>query len=150
MTTSSGTASSVAISIDDYEIEQFVFILVFDSRFHLVTTDVSKMASQDFFQALKASYNAHRGILRRIFSIFVYSHCDFVQVRKYFFVCIERCNHFALERSSTVASCIRIYDSVQRHKSRRIQRRSLVHFPVSQKVFVPAFPIELIMGAIQN
>lgn len=86
MTTSSGTASSVAISIDDYQVEQFVFILILDSRFRLVTTDVSKMASQDFFQALKAGYNAHRGTLRRIFSIFVYSHCDFVQVRKCFFL----------------------------------------------------------------
>lgn len=81
MTAFSSAGNSVAISIGDNEIERFVFILVLDSRYHLITTDVSEMSSLDFFQALTAEYNAHRGFLRRMFSIFVYSHCDFVQVR---------------------------------------------------------------------
>lgn len=68
------------LSIDDDEMAKFVFILVLDSRYHLITTEVSKMTSREFFQALMAGYNTHRGVLRRIFSIFVYSHCDFVQV----------------------------------------------------------------------
>lgn len=79
-TTPSSTQNSAVISIDDHEIALFVFILVLDSRYHLITTEVSKMTSRDFFQALIAGYNTHRGILRRIFSIYVYSHCDFVQV----------------------------------------------------------------------
>lgn len=81
MTAFSSAGNSVAISIGDNEIERFVFILVLDSRYHLITTDVSEMSSLDFFQALTAEYNGHRGFLRRMFSIFVYSHCDFVQVR---------------------------------------------------------------------
>jgi hypothetical protein len=77
----SSAGNAVAISIGDNEITRFVFVLVLDSRYHLITTDVSDMTSRDFFQALTAGYNAHRGILRRMFSIFAYSHCDFVQVR---------------------------------------------------------------------
>lgn len=83
MTAFSTAGNSVAISIGDNEIERFVFILVLDSRYHLITTDVSEMSSLDFFQALTAEYNGHRGFLRRMFSIFVYSHCDFVQVKRW-------------------------------------------------------------------
>lgn len=82
MTTISSAEGSTVLSIDDDELAKFVFILVLDSRYHLVTTEVSKMTSRDFFQALTAGYNTHRGVLRRLFSIFVYSHCDFVQVSK--------------------------------------------------------------------
>lgn len=149
VTASSGSGGSVAISIDDHEVEQFVFILVLNSRYHLITTDVSKMACQDFPQALKAGYNTHRGILRRIFPIFVYSHCDFVQVRNSLLVLIQRCSQSGLNRPEAVASCIHNYDSTQRHQSRRTRRRSLARFLASQEVFVSTFPIELIKGAIK-
>lgn len=95
MTSISG-ADSTVLSIDDDELAKFVFILVLDSRYHLVTTEVSKMTSRDFFQALTAGYNTHRGVLRRLFSIFVYSHCDFVQVSKVFLISFKKYNRSAL------------------------------------------------------
>lgn len=90
VTTTSGIGDPTVLSIDDDELAQFVFVLVLDSRYHLVTTEVSKMTSRDFFQALTAGYNTHRGVLRRIFSIFVYSHCDFVQVSKILLISIRK------------------------------------------------------------
>lgn len=98
MTSISG-ADSTVLSIDDDELAKFVFILVLDSRYHLVTTEVSKMTSRDFFQALTAGYNTHRGVLRRLFSIFVYSHCDFVQVSKVLLISFKKYNRSALLRS---------------------------------------------------
>lgn len=96
MTSVSGAGDSTVLSIDDDELAKFVFILVLDSRYHLVTTEVSKMTSRDFFQTLTADYNTHRGVLRRLFSIFVYSHCDFVQVSKVLSISFKQYNRCAL------------------------------------------------------
>lgn len=59
----------------------YVFLLTQASEYTLDTIDVSSMEARDFFQALRAIYNKHRGFWRRAFSVFVYNHCDFIKVR---------------------------------------------------------------------
>lgn len=59
----------------------YVFLLTKASEYTLDTIDVSSMGARDFFQALRAIYNKHRGFWRRAFSVFVYNHCDFIKVR---------------------------------------------------------------------
>lgn len=58
----------------------YVFLLVKATEYTLDTIDVSSMKARDFFQALRAAYNRHRGLWRRSFSVFVYNHCDFIKV----------------------------------------------------------------------
>lgn len=80
VTTPNGENSSV-VSVSNSR-AAFIFILVLKaSRYRLVTKEVSKKTSRDFFQALIEEYNKQRGILLRTFSIFVYSHCDFAKAR---------------------------------------------------------------------
>lgn len=59
----------------------YVFLLTKASEYKLDTIDVSSMEARNFFQALRAIYNKHRGFWRRAFSLFVYNHCDFIKVR---------------------------------------------------------------------
>lgn len=59
----------------------YVFLLSKASEYKFDTIDVSSMEARDFFQALRAMYNKHRGFWRRAFSVFVYNHCDFIKVR---------------------------------------------------------------------
>lgn len=73
----------------------YVFLLTKASEHTLDTIDVSSMESRDFFQALRAIYNKHRGFWRRAFSVFVYNHCDFIKVRLKFSSdsCLEIVSH---------------------------------------------------------
>lgn len=59
----------------------YVFLLMKASEYTLDTIDVRSMKPRDFFQALRTTYNKHRGLLRRALSVFVYNHCDFIKVR---------------------------------------------------------------------
>lgn len=47
----------------------------------LSSMKVTDKNARRFFQDLVVRYGQHRGFLRRVFSIFVYSHCDFVKVK---------------------------------------------------------------------
>ncbi|KAJ4388575.1 hypothetical protein N0V93_006033 [Gnomoniopsis smithogilvyi] len=86
---SSGTSitshsdNSSVITIDD-DTRAFISLLVRrSSRYVLSTIEVTKRTSRDFFQDLITHYHTERGLARRIFSIFVYSHCDFVKMTRY-------------------------------------------------------------------
>lgn len=57
----------------------FVFLVVKASRYILAPIDVTEKKARDFFQAIVENYNMKRG-WRRLLSIHVYSHCDFVKV----------------------------------------------------------------------
>lgn len=57
----------------------FVFLVVKASRYTLVPIDVTEKKARDFFQAIVENYNRRRG-WRRLLSIYVYSHRDFVKV----------------------------------------------------------------------
>lgn len=64
--------------------QRYVFLLTRKaSRYLFCSVDVTAMGSAEFFQTLAAKYNANRGYLRRLFSVFVYSHCDFVKIKRY-------------------------------------------------------------------
>lgn len=58
----------------------FVFLVVKASRYTLAPIDVTEKKARDFFQAIVEKYNQKRGWWRRLLSIYVYSHCDFVKV----------------------------------------------------------------------
>lgn len=58
----------------------FVFLVVKASRYILAPIDVTEKKARDFFQAIVENYNMKRGWWRRLLSIYVYSHCDFVKV----------------------------------------------------------------------
>lgn len=60
----------------------YVFVLIMTSEYALDTINVGSMKAREFFQALRTSYKIHRGLWRRIFSVFVYNHCDFVKIIK--------------------------------------------------------------------
>ncbi|PSR82126.1 hypothetical protein BD289DRAFT_25347 [Coniella lustricola] len=63
---------------------RFVFLLTLKaSRYFFSSLDVTEMGPAAFFQTLAARYNENRGYLRRCFSVFVYSHCDFVKIKRY-------------------------------------------------------------------
>lgn len=57
----------------------FVFLVVKAARYTLAPIDVTEKKARDFFQAIVDNYNQKRG-WRRLLSIYVYSHCDFVKV----------------------------------------------------------------------
>lgn len=57
----------------------FVFLVVKAARYTLAPIDVTEKKARDFFQAIVETYNQKRG-WRRLLSIYVYSHCDFVKV----------------------------------------------------------------------
>ncbi|ROW12727.1 hypothetical protein VMCG_00290 [Cytospora schulzeri] len=79
VTTPSNGNSSV-VTLDD-EARAFVSLLVLkSSRYVLSSIEVTKKTAKDFFQDLTAKYHKERA-WRRMFSIFVYSHCDFVKVK---------------------------------------------------------------------
>ncbi|KAG6358064.1 hypothetical protein INS49_013948 [Diaporthe citri] len=60
----------------------FVFLVVKASRYILAPIDVTEKKARDFFQAIVENYNVKRG-WRRLLSIYVYSHCDFVKIKRY-------------------------------------------------------------------
>ncbi|KAK7700365.1 hypothetical protein SLS64_010973 [Diaporthe eres] len=60
----------------------FVFLVVKASRYILAPIDVTEKKARDFFQAIVENYNMRRG-WRRLLSIYVYSHCDFVKIKRY-------------------------------------------------------------------
>lgn len=78
----SGTAatsqSSSVISFGTQP-KAFVFLVVKTSRYTLAPIYVTEKKARDFFQAIVEHYNQKRG-WRRLLSIYVYSHCDFVKV----------------------------------------------------------------------
>lgn len=57
----------------------FVFLVVKASQYTLAPIDVTEKKAREFFQAIVENYNQKRG-WRRLLSIYVYSHCDFVKV----------------------------------------------------------------------
>lgn len=59
--------------------KSFVFLVVKASRYILAPIDVTEKKARDFFEAIVENYNQRRG-WRRLLSIYVYSHCDFVKV----------------------------------------------------------------------
>lgn len=77
--TAATTPSSSVISLGDPP-KSFVFLLVKASRYTLAPIDVTEKKARDFFQAIVEAYNQKRGWSRRLLSIYVYSHCDFVKV----------------------------------------------------------------------
>lgn len=88
-TSSSASSANTAITPPDSVVDFgtgprryiYVYLLTKASEYTLDTIDVSSMEARDFFQALRAIYNKHRGFWRRAFSVFVYNHCDFIKVR---------------------------------------------------------------------
>lgn len=60
--------------------KSYVFLVVKASRYTLTPIDVTEKKARDFFQAIVEAYNQKRGWSRRLLSIYVYSHCDFVKV----------------------------------------------------------------------
>lgn len=61
--------------------QAFISVLVYkSSRYLLATMNVTREDARCFFRDLVARYKQERGILRCVFSIFVYSHCDFIKV----------------------------------------------------------------------
>lgn len=57
----------------------FVFLVVKASRYTLAPIEVTGKKARDFFRAIVENYNQKRG-WRRLLSIYVYSHRDFVKV----------------------------------------------------------------------
>lgn len=56
-----------------------MFLVVKAGKYTLAPIDVTEKKARDFFQAIIEKYNQKRR-WRRLFSIYVYSHCDFVKV----------------------------------------------------------------------
>ncbi|KAJ4387625.1 hypothetical protein N0V93_008222 [Gnomoniopsis smithogilvyi] len=89
-TTTSGTSvtspssrNSVIVTLDD-DARSFVFLLVLrTSRYVLSSIDVTEMKAREFFETIVQKYNGNRGFWRRTFSIFAYSHCDFMKIKRY-------------------------------------------------------------------
>lgn len=77
--TAATTPNSSVISLGDPP-KSFVFLVVKASRYTLAPIDVTEKKARDFFQAIVEKYNQKRGWSRRLLSIYVYSHCDFVKV----------------------------------------------------------------------
>lgn len=77
--TAATTPNSSVISLGDPP-KLFVFLVVKASRYTLAPIDVTEKKARDFFQAIVEKYNQKRGWSRRLLSIYVYSHCDFVKV----------------------------------------------------------------------
>lgn len=71
----------VALTMDDTSLAFVSLFVRSSSRYLLATIDTRGTNALGFFQNLVAKYTQQRGILRCIFSVFVYSHCDFVKVR---------------------------------------------------------------------
>lgn len=81
VSTAPSSADSTGITID-FNTQAFVHLLVQKGgRYVLSSMKVTDKDARGFFQDLVVRYGRHRGFLRRIFSIFVYSHCDFVKVK---------------------------------------------------------------------
>lgn len=57
----------------------FVFLVVKASRYTLAPIEVTGKKARDFFRAIVENYYQKRG-WRRLLSIYVYSHCDFIKV----------------------------------------------------------------------
>lgn len=56
-----------------------MFLVIKATRYTLASIDVTEKKARDFFEAIVETYNQKRG-WRRLLSIYVYSHCDFVKV----------------------------------------------------------------------
>lgn len=78
---SSTTATSPSSSVISFGAppKAFVFLVVKATRYTLSSIDVTEKKARGFFQAIVETYNQKRG-WRRLLSIYVYSHCDFVKV----------------------------------------------------------------------
>ncbi|KAL1880653.1 hypothetical protein Daus18300_001265 [Diaporthe australafricana] len=82
--TSVTTGGNSSVVTMDEEVRSFISMLVFkSSRYALVSIEVTKMNARDFFRDLVKRYHKERGLLRRVFSIFIYSHCEFVKVKRH-------------------------------------------------------------------
>ena len=80
VSTAPSSTGSTAVTLD-FDTQVFVHLLVRNAdRFLLSSMNVTNKDARAFFQDLIIRYHQKRGLLRRIFSIFVYSHCDFVKV----------------------------------------------------------------------
>lgn len=80
VSTAPSSTGSTTITLD-FSTQTFVHLLVRKAdRYLLSSIKVKDKDARGFFQDLVVRYHRHRGYLRRIFSIFVYSHCDFVKV----------------------------------------------------------------------
>lgn len=78
--TAPSSTGSTAITLD-LDTQTFIHMLVRKAdRYILSSVKVADKDARGFFQDLISRYHRHRGYLRRIFSVFVYSHCDFVKV----------------------------------------------------------------------
>lgn len=78
--TAPSSTGSTTITLD-FDTQAFIHLLVRKAgRYVLSPMNVTNKDAREFFQDLIIRYHQHRGLLRRIFSIFVYSHCDFVKV----------------------------------------------------------------------
>lgn len=79
---STGPSSTGSTTITlDFNTQAFVHLLVRKAdRYILSSIKVTDKDSRGFFRDIIVRYHRHRGFIRRIFSIFVYSHCDFVKV----------------------------------------------------------------------
>lgn len=81
--TAPSSTGSTTITLE-FDTQAFIHLLVRKAgRYVLSPMDVTHQDARDFFQDLIIRYHQHRGLLRRIFSIFVYSHCDFVKVNPF-------------------------------------------------------------------
>ncbi|KAI3392424.1 hypothetical protein diail_5703 [Diaporthe ilicicola] len=60
----------------------FVFLVVKAGTYTLAPIDVTQKTARDFFKAIVDNYKHKRG-WRRLLSIYVYSHSDFVKIRRY-------------------------------------------------------------------
>lgn len=79
--TAPSSTGSVVVNIGG-NVQGFVSLLVYrSSRFVLASIDITEKDAREFFRDIVTRYQQEKGVLRRIFSIFVYSHCDFVKVR---------------------------------------------------------------------
>jgi hypothetical protein len=76
--TASTSPSSSVISFGT-PAKAFVFLVVEASRYTLAPIDVTEKKARDCFQAIVENYNLKRGWWRRVLSIYVYSHSEFVK-----------------------------------------------------------------------
>lgn len=80
VSTAPSSSGSTAITLD-FDTHTFVHLLVRAAdRYVLSPINVTGKDAREFFQDLIIHYRQHRGFLRRVLSVFVYSHCDFVKV----------------------------------------------------------------------
>lgn len=82
VSTAPSSTGSVIVTLGQ-DTPAFVFLLFQkSSRYVLTSMEVTRKNALEFFLDLAIRYRAERGFFRRVFSIFVYSHCEFAKVRQ--------------------------------------------------------------------